>query len=508
MLIRVHLDSARLFRWHLALFEALVAAGHDVRVSFGDSPEPLPTTLTALFDYDRARTQAGPERFSTHVSPQAFAQFRRDTGDPRTITLDLATASRVVVHPGRVLRPLYDGSLKDYALFHALLERRAPHLAVSDSLSRDRVWPIGLPANETPWRIATAFDQVTSRLVEGLLRVVVRIEAGEGPGEEAQKIKSPASNATVFSAASAYASARAARKLGRLRDRLTRDSAKWHVAWRELPNDAPPEPGLLRLSDYHTLPDDGQRYFADPFVFEHQDRRHVFVEEVPGATGRGRISHFEIARGGGAGPVQAVIEEAHHLSYPFVFARDGAIWMLPEASASGGLDLYRATRFPYAWEKVARIIGTPVHDATLFEHGDYLWIAAGSQALQSSSWDALALFYADSLLGPWQAHGQNPVLINARAARPAGALWRTSDGVLMRPAQDCISDYGSRLTLKRIDRLDPRGFAETIVGQIRFPAESHILGPHTLSRGGGLELIDLYARPGVLRAGYRGPNTL
>ena len=182
--------------------------------------------------------------------------------------------------------------------------------------------------------------------------------------------------------------------------------------------------------------------------------------------------------------------------------------MLPEASASGGLDLYRATRFPFAWEKVARIIGTPLHDATLFAHGDTLWIAAGSQTLQSSSWDALALYSAEALLGPWQAHPLNPVLINARAARPAGPLWRASDGTLMRPAQDCISDYGSRLTLKRIDRLDPRGFSETIVGQIRFSAESHILGPHTLSRGGGLELIDLYARPGALRAGYREPNTL
>ena len=507
MRIRVHLDSSRLFRWHLVLLEALKAQGFDANVSFGDTPEPLPTSLSALFDYDHARSRAGSDRFSTHMNPEAFARYPRVADDPRTVTIDLSTASRVVVHPGRVLRPLYDGSFKDYALFHALLERRAPMLEVADSLTRDAVWSIGLPANETPWRIATAFDQVTSRLAEGLIRVLGRIRDGLPALDKPHEKTSFVSRTTVFSAASAYASARATRKIGRLRDKVSRDEAKWHVAWRQLADEEPPGRGLLSLQSYTTLADDGRRYYADPFVFVHEGRRHVFVEEVPEATGRGHISHFEIGRDGKATPVLPVLRESHHLSYPQVFARDGQVWMLPEASASGGVDLYYATRFPFEWEKAARIIGAARLDATLFEHGDRLWIAAGSAFEQSSSWDGLALYFADTLLGPWEAHAGNPVLIDARRARPAGPLWR-AEGTLVRPAQDCSQGYGGRLVLNRIDRLDPRGFLETTLGTISFPPESQILGPHTLSRGGGVEVIDLFARPGTLRAGYRQANRL
>jgi hypothetical protein len=504
MQLCVHLDSARLYRWHLVLLQALETQDQDICVSFVDTPEPLPTSFTAVLDYDRARSRAVDDRFSTHMRPEAFGSWPRYAGGGYDLMLDLSSASRVRTHPGRVLRPLYDGSYKDYALFHALLEQRAPYLAISDSGSRDHVWAIGLPALEMPWRPGHALDSAASRLIEGLVRTVARIKAGEAPHDEPREQTSFAGRSTIFSAAAGFAASRARRKASRLVEKLSGNAAKWHVAWRKVSGDAPPSAGLLSLADFRILADDGKRYYADPFAYVHEGETHVFIEELPEVTGRGLIAHFMLAPCGTPSPVTPVLETPFHLSYPFVFARDGEIWMMPEASAGGGLDLYRATRFPFAWEKVARLIEGRVHDATLFEHEGTLWIAAGSETLQSSSWDGLSLYAAQKLLGPWMPHAGNPVLVDARAARPAGALWRDAAGQLMRPAQDCSRGYGGALTLRTVTQLNDQGFTEATLGTIAFAPATGILGPHTLNRGGGFEIIDLFARPSALRAGFRG----
>ena len=67
----------------------------------------------------------------------------------------------------------------------------------------------------------------------------------------------------------------------------------------------------------------------------------------------------------------------------------------------------------------------------------------------------------------------------------AGRLWR--------PAQDCTRDYGSAMTLARIDRLDGTGYVQTAAVRWRAPDNSNILGAHTWNSGAGLEVIDLFA---------------
>lgn len=503
MQICVHLDRARLYRWHLALIAVLKDAGHDVVVSFGDRPEPLPTSLTAVLDYDRARSGAPPDRFSTPLAEQAFSAVPRYAGGGYDLMMDLASASRVATHPGRVVRPLYDGSYKDYALFQAVLDRRPPSLAIADSETR-AVWLVGQPAIEMPWRPSTSIDMITSRVIEGLVRTARRIAEGEHPTHELTEQASSVGRSTIFASATGFTSYRVRRKARRAVEIATSNSPKWHVAWRRLEGSFPVRTTTLNASAFRTLEDEGKAYFADPFLFAHQDVMHVFVEEVPSHTNRGVISHFTLSDDGTPSKRQVVLDTGSHLSYPNVFADGGEIYMLPESSAAGGLDLYRAASFPLVWEKAARLIDEPLHDATPFQHEGRWWIAAGTQTLQSSSWDGLSLYFADSLLGPWHPHALNPVLIDAACARPGGPLWRDSGGILIRPAQDCTDSYGGALTLRRILRLTPEAFAEETAGTLAFGQGSGLQGPHTLSRADGFEIIDLYARPGRLRAGYRG----
>lgn len=510
MFITVHLDRARLFRWHSALIKAFRDRGHQVAVHFRDTSEPLPTTFTAILDFDHVRTHAGPDRFSTRLSPEAFVSDAEPASCARAslpdLSIDLSVASRVKRIDGRVLRVCYDGEPKDYALFHALLDGRAPQLTVLDTDCM-RHWDIGLPALEMPSRLATSLDQSASRLVEGLVAIITRIAAGEHAPVPHETTSLEFASPSMLQAAGTFATRRALRKAANIRDRITGNAPRWHVAFRRA-DGAAPVAGTLNLSDFKILPDDGKRFYADPFLFVRDGACHVFVEELPDDTGTGVISHFTLSGGGEASRPRPVLSTPHHLSYPFVFERDGEIWMLPEQSAGGGLDLYRAAPFPGTWVHEARLIDAPVHDATFFEHDGRLWIAAGTQALQSSTWDALSLFWATSLRGPWTPHAANPVRVDARSARPAGPLWTDEHGRLIRPAQDCSGGYGSRLTLMTISELTPRTFGEQPAGTIEFSAGAHLLGPHTIGRGGGFEVVDLYARPGAVRAGYRSPTTL
>jgi hypothetical protein len=101
----------------------------------------------------------------------------------------------------------------------------------------------------------------------------------------------------------------------------------------------------------------------------------------------------------------------------------------------------------------------------------------------------LAIHHAADLFGPWERHALWPVVIDARAARPAGTVV-SRNNQLWRPVQDCSEGYGRRLALARVDRLDPASFAQEIVGTVR----SGPLWPggrlHTLTRYGRLECID------------------
>ena len=243
--------------------------------------------------------------------------------------------------------------------------------------------------------------------------------------------------------------------------------------------------------DFTRLPDDGRRYFADPFVLMRGDMAHVFCEEVPFATGKGFISHFTIDAKGNVSAPRPVLEQPYHLSYPFVFEKDGEVWMIPESSAIGTVELYRAERFPDRWVKHAILLDDVLaDDATLFEKDGRLFLFAAMRDWQASSWEALGLYHADVLTGPWQAHPANPVLLDPNAARPAGALF-THRGEIIRPAQDCSRGYGRGLAFCRIDRLDDEGFAQSVLTRVA-PGTGRVQGLHTYNRAGDVELIDLF----------------
>jgi len=248
------------------------------------------------------------------------------------------------------------------------------------------------------------------------------------------------------------------------------------------------------------LPRRAGRYAADPFGLERDGVIHVLFEDFDQRQGKGVISATSVQADGRWAEPEVVLDTGSHASYPYLFEADGETWMIPETSDLAELRLYRATHFPTTWTLEARLlVDAHVSDATVVRHGDRWWLFGTSRGRGVD--EALRVWHAATLTGPWQLHALDPVKIDVSSARPGGTPF-VRDRVLYRPAQDCSTRYGARLTINRVDVLDERRYVETPVRHVE-PISAFPDGLHTLSSVGSNTLIDgnrVRFLPDVLRS--------
>jgi len=274
---------------------------------------------------------------------------------------------------------------------------------------------------------------------------------------------------------------------GKLLDAVSRK--QWFPAFQL----DPPEGADIAAERFRFTPilPPGDRFWADPFPVPHGGGWAVFVEEYLYAERRGRIALLEIGSDGSWTAPRPVLEAAHHLSYPFVFRWQGETFMLPESSAGRNLVLYRASEFPHRWQPETELLdGVRVVDATLHEVDGRWWMFANLAGDETpTAHDELHLFHASSPLGPWTPHRLNPVVSDARSARPAGALftWR---GELYRPAQDCSYHYGHAVALRRVRHLGVEEYHEEPASALQPDWHPRLLATHTFNRCRGLVVVD------------------
>jgi hypothetical protein len=181
-----------------------------------------------------------------------------------------------------------------------------------------------------------------------------------------------------------------------------------------------------------------------------------------------------------------------HLSYPFIFRWNDDLYMIPESLDNRSVEVYRCEEFPYTWTFQGKLLDDICAvDATLLEHDGRWWMFVGVREVEGASVsDELCIFFADQPLSDtWTPHPGNPVVSDARRARPAGAILREGDR-LLRPSQDCSRRYGYGLNISEILTLSPESYAEKPI-QSRTPAEGEsIVAIHTYTRSGPLAMMD------------------
>ena len=233
------------------------------------------------------------------------------------------------------------------------------------------------------------------------------------------------------------------------------------------------------------------RSYADPFVVAHGDDAFVFFELLEHAEGRGRLAVGRLDGDGRLTAIEPVLRMEHHTSYPYVFADGGRWFMLPETGDARKVELFEATNFPTGWRRVATLIeGVNAVDATVHAQDGRYWmwvtIAVPGGRLQ----DETFLYSSDRLDGGWTPHPRNPVVSDARHARPAGRPFACG-GRLIRPAQNCAGRYGGRVVFNEVEVLTPEDYRERPAGSLGPEwAGRQNLAAHTYTFDGAWEATD------------------
>ncbi|CAA6806569.1 MAG: Unknown protein [uncultured Thiotrichaceae bacterium] len=247
---------------------------------------------------------------------------------------------------------------------------------------------------------------------------------------------------------------------------------------------------IRAISDFKKIIPPADRFWADPFLVSWLGQDYVFFEELIYREGKGTLACMALhavdvsAESDQSNQSVVILEKPYHLSYPFTFQYQGALYMMPESAENQTLDVYRCEQFPYQWTWVKTLMrDIEAYDATLYEdeQGEWWLFVCMRHHEYASTNELLYLFSASSPLSDdWAAHPANPIVTDAATARPAGHLLHL-DGKLYRPSQNCAGSYGRGLNLNEIITLNHQEYREQTSSRIIPAGRSALDGIHTLN---------------------------
>ena len=211
---------------------------------------------------------------------------------------------------------------------------------------------------------------------------------------------------------------------------------------------------VLRSAGVTDIP---AEFVADPFMLHTDGRWYMFFEVFNGETQRGVIALATSSDGFTWNYEQVVLEEGFHLSYPYVFEWRGDRYMVPETLGASAVCLYKADEFPTRWSRQQKMIEGAHGDPSIVRFDDVWWMFTCTMPYKH---DVLRFYFARDLEGPWKEHPRSPIVVNDKSrARPAGRILQL-DNHLIRFAQDCVPDYGTRVRAFEISKLTRDSYVE------------------------------------------------
>jgi hypothetical protein len=187
-----------------------------------------------------------------------------------------------------------------------------PEVAVVDVVAGIKII-VGYPGTESGGILVHAFSDLLARTATLLIAALDRMST--------DKIREPIGAATINTQAITWFALRSlSQAIAVWLYRLCYHSPHWRVGWRHVVGEADVvDLRALPHTGFQELPDDGRRFYADPFPVEKNSRLYLFVEEFEHRRGHGVISAVEFSEIGPVGTPHPVLETGFHLSYPFVF---------------------------------------------------------------------------------------------------------------------------------------------------------------------------------------------
>jgi hypothetical protein len=200
------------------------------------------------------------------------------------------------------------------------------------------------------------------------------------------------------------------------------------------------------------------KYYADPFLIKSDDGKlKILHEEFPYDTDYGVLSLVTLDQNFKPKSYKTLLDTKSHISYPFYFIENKKTYIFPESGQSGKLSCYVYDPVNETMNFLKDIIDLPLRDSTILKKDNKYWIF-GTTGTTATGYE-LYVFYAESLLGPYQPHRNNPVKLGLNGNRPAGNFIEV-DGVVYRPTQNCQNFYGESITINKVTELNEKNISE------------------------------------------------
>lgn len=214
--------------------------------------------------------------------------------------------------------------------------------------------------------------------------------------------------------------------------------------------------GKFPIITKEDLNDINADYVADPFIIKHEDMFYVFYEIKEKNKFDTYIAYSKSNNLRDWEYCGIIMKGEPIQSYPCVFKDGEDIFMVPESYRDNSVRLYKAINFPDRWEFRKRLIsGKDYVDPTIFKHNKIWWMF-----VSTTDNDKLLLFYSYKLEGEWIEHPLSPLIEGDKTnSRPSGNIFRY-DNMLYRTAQDCSNNYGEKVNVYHIIKLDKENYVE------------------------------------------------
>lgn len=215
--------------------------------------------------------------------------------------------------------------------------------------------------------------------------------------------------------------------------------------------------------------------YADPFLYFFKDELFLFFESKS-FNDNGKIEviktrdlkHFVF--------LGVVLEKEFHLSYPFVFEFNSAIYMIPESVKAKEIALYKFGQFPNELKKARVLLSGEYFDSSFIEHNG-VWF------LFTTTKIGLNIFFTNDIEnGTLTPHPCNPITTDMKFSRYGGQPV-LNNNIWYRIAQDCSKEYGQNINIMRINKLTETEYNEELVNENYFENKEkwNSLGGHHLS---------------------------
>lgn len=208
------------------------------------------------------------------------------------------------------------------------------------------------------------------------------------------------------------------------------------------------------------------RYWcADPFLIDYKDKKYLFFELYDRLKRKGIIGYRLINKEGKLSRIYKAFETNAHLSYPFVYIKNGLIYMIPESNNLNELILlegYFTDRGVLKFKKKTTIINLPLADSTFFKFNNN-FICLTTPVTNKSNVDLLCGYIIEN--EEMKSFNHNPIVNDKSKARMAGKIIYHKDKII-RPSQNCTSTYGGGLVFSEIIQCDLNHYEEKIITRI------------------------------------------